>query len=106
LIKRVILAIDILFWYVKSLSAYWFVKSVGPMLILIEKMIFQLIFYSLILVLFVFAFGVSTQSLMYPNQLLNTELLKRVFFPGFFVISKEYYTRTDIMDGKKNKNYS
>lgn len=46
----------------------------------------------------VFAFGVSTQALLYPNQSLNDELLKNVFFPAYFVIGGEYYTRTDIMN--------
>ena len=52
---------------------------------------------ALILVI-MFAFGVSTQALLYANQKLNTELLKNVFFPAYFVIAGEYYTRTSIMD--------
>jgi len=45
-----------------------------------------------------FAFGVSTQALLYPNQSLNSDLLKSVFFPAYFVIGGEYYTRSDIMN--------
>ena len=70
------------------------------MLVLIERMVKQLFYFVLIVVLFMFAFGVSTQSLMYHNQPLDSELLKNVFFPSFFVIFKEYYTRNSIMTGK------
>jgi len=55
-------------------------------------------FISIVLV-FMFAFGVSTQSLMYHNQELDRQLLKNVFFPSYFIIAGEYYTRETIMDG-------
>jgi hypothetical protein len=47
-----------------------------------------------------FAFGVSTQALMYPNQALDKALLNNIFFPSFFVIGGEYYTKDLIMSGK------
>lgn len=59
-------------------------------------------FFLLIVVLFMFAFGVSTQSLMYHNQALNVNILKNIFFPSFFVIAGEYYTRDTIMAGKRS----
>ena len=100
LAARVILCVDILFWYVIGLKAYRFIKSVGPIVIVIEKMTAQLFYFVLIVLAFIFAFGVATQSLMYPNQALDKYLLKNVFFPGFFVFGKEYYTRSEIMNGK------
>jgi hypothetical protein len=54
-----------------------------------------------LVVVFLFAFGVSTQSLMFHNQELNGDLLKQVFFPSYFVIGGEYYTLDDILTGKK-----
>lgn len=108
LAARIILCIDIIFWFFRSLTAYWFVRALGPMLILIEQMLKQLFYFMLIVVLFMFAFGVATQSLMYHNQPLDRTLLKNVFFPAFFVIGKEYYTRNQIMNAEscviKNPN--
>jgi hypothetical protein len=60
----------------------------------------ELIYFLLIVVLFVFAFGVSTQSMMFGNQPLNAELLRQVFFPAFFIIGGEYYTRGILYAGK------
>ena len=54
-------------------------------------------YFLLIVVLFMFAFGVSTQSLMYQNQPLDKYLLRRVFMPSYFIIGGEYYTRELIM---------
>ena len=54
-------------------------------------------FFILIVLVFMFAFGVSTQALLYPNQNLNTQLLANVFLPAYFIIGGEYYTRDNIM---------
>jgi len=56
-------------------------------------------YFFIIIFLFIFAFGVSTQALLYPNQVLDENLLSNVFFPSFFVIAGEYYTRELIMSG-------
>jgi hypothetical protein len=58
----------------------------------------ELAYYITIILVIIFAFGISTQSMLYPNQQLNAELLKNVFFPAYFVIGGEYYTRSDIMN--------
>jgi hypothetical protein len=101
LAARVLLCIDIIVWYLNGLKAYRFVKSVGPILITFEKMARQLFYFIVVALVFIFGFGVATQSLMYPNQVLDKFLLKNIFFPGFFVFGKEYYTRQEIMDGKR-----
>ena len=57
----------------------------------------QLLYFLLIVLIFMFAFGISTQSLMYSNQTLDKNLLANVFFPAYFFIGGEYYTRDLIM---------
>ena len=52
-----------------------------------------------IVIVFIIAFGVSTQALLYPNQVLENKLLQNVFLPAYFVIGGEYYTRDNIMAG-------
>ena len=59
-----------------------------------------MLFFLLIVVLFMFAFGVSTQGLMYHNQKLSIDILKNIFFPSFFVIAGEYYTLDTMLTGK------
>ncbi len=54
-------------------------------------------YFILIMIVFMFAFGVSTQALLYPNQNLNTTLLANVFLPAYFVLAGDYYTRDSIM---------
>lgn len=46
----------------------------------------------------IFAFGISTQALLFPNQDLSWTLLGKIFLPAYFIISGEdYYTRDTIL---------
>jgi hypothetical protein len=44
-----------------------------------------------IVLIFMFAFGVSTQALLYPNQDLDLVLLGNVFIPSYFIMSGDDY---------------
>jgi len=92
LAARILLCINIILWFIKSMYVYKILRSVGPKFFMIQRMLRQLMYFLLIVVMFMFAFGVSTQSLMYHNQELNPDLLKNVFFPAYFIIGGEYYT--------------
>lgn len=51
----------------------------------------------LIVLVIMFAFGVSSTALMLDNSELNYELIKIVFLPGYFVIGGEYYSLDDLL---------
>ena len=46
-----------------------------------------------------FAFGISTQALLYPNQDLNWALLGNVCLPSYFIMSGDDYSIRDIILG-------
>jgi hypothetical protein len=60
-------------------------------------MTINLAMFMLIVLVFMFAFGVCVQSLMFPNQPLNRMLFSNVFFPSFFVIGGDYSTNLGMM---------
>ena len=64
---------------------------------MINKMIRELMYFILIVLVFIFAYGVSTQSLMYHNQKLELALLKNIFFPAYFMLGGDYYEREKLM---------
>lgn len=61
-------------------------------------MLNQLAVFLFIVIVFIFAYGISTQALMYHNQELSFSLLKNVFLPAYFVIGGEYFEREKLMD--------
>ena len=87
---RIILCVDIIFWYIRSLFMYSFIKKMGPMLVMIQILTRNLAFLFLIILVFIFAFGISMQSLMHPNKKIGSRLLKNIFYPSFFVLAGEY----------------
>lgn len=84
----------------RFLEAYWFLREVGPLIVLIQKMTVKLFYFFLVLLVFIFAFGISTQSLMYPNQRVDKYLLKKIFFASFFAIDRDSSAQTDILNGR------
>lgn len=97
------LSFDILLWFFKGLQGFSFVRSLGPKIVMISKMLKQFLQFLSIILLFVFAYGIANQALMYHNQEINLTLLKNIFFPAYFVIVGEYYQREKLLDGKLNK---
>ncbi|CAF0919426.1 unnamed protein product [Brachionus calyciflorus] len=98
LAARIILSIDILFWFFRSLQGYSVIRSLGPKLVMIRRMLNELAVFILIVIVFIFAYGVATQALMYHNQELSLSLLKNVFFGAYFVIGGEYFEREKLME--------
>ena len=43
-----------------------------------------------LIIIFVFTFGVTAQALLFPNQNLEISLLGRIFLPAYFVITGSY----------------
>ena len=89
---------DVILWFCRTLYSYAFIRSLGPKVIMIGRMTRELISFMLIFLVFVFAYGVSTQALMYHNQIFDLSLLKNVFFPAFFVLGGEY-EKEKMMEG-------
>jgi hypothetical protein len=99
LAARILLSLDIIIWFFRSLHGYAFIRSLGPKLVMIRRMISELAYFMLIIIVFVFAYGISTQSLMYHNQAFDLDLMKSIFFGAYFVIGGEYFERDKLMDG-------
>jgi hypothetical protein len=81
----------------RGVKAFSFIRSLGPTLLMIREMTSQLVFFFMIIIVFMLAFGVSTQGLMYYNQNLDRDLIKNIFLPAYFIIGGEYFTRDTIM---------
>ena len=62
----------------------------------------QLIYFMFIVIIFILAFGISTQALLYPNQELDPRLLGNIFLPAYFILSgDDFKIRETIMSSIK-----
>ncbi len=65
-------------------------------------------YFIIIVFVFMFAFGVSTQALLYPNQDISPTLFGNVFLPAYFIIVGDNYqirgTILSAINGLTSKN--
>ena len=61
----------------------------------------ELLYFVLILIVFMCAFGVTTEALMYPNQDLSATLIGNTILPAYFIIAGDDY-RKDTIFGALN----
>ncbi|CAF3886770.1 unnamed protein product, partial [Rotaria sp. Silwood1] len=61
---RIVLAIDLCIWYIRTLDIFSAIKRLGPKLVMIGEMIHDLKFFMLMLIVFILAFGVPAYSLL------------------------------------------
>lgn len=45
-----------------------------------------------------FGYGISSHALRFHNSVLNADLLKKIFFPGYFILGGDYYNLDGIME--------
>jgi hypothetical protein len=98
LAARILLSIDLIFWYLKILVCFTPIKNLGPKITMIGVMTMELLYFIPLIVISMFAFGVSTYALQYHNNIPSYSLLKAVFFPGYFVFAGEFYTLHDMRE--------
>lgn len=84
---RILLCVDIIFWFLKSLYLFAFWRELGPRVFTIIRMTGQLMYFLIIWISFMFAFGIATQALLAPNQTLDRNLISKVFVPSFLFIA-------------------
>ncbi len=95
------MSLDIILWFIKMLHLYAFWRQLGPRVLMIIKMGTQLIYFMVIFVLFMFAFGIATQALITQNQTMDKFLLQRVFLPAFYFIISNLVLSDMVIKSKK-----
>jgi len=80
-------------------------KSLGPKITMIGKMMKQLAFFMPIILLYMFTYSIVSHALQFHNSVPSIELLKDIFFPGYFILGGEHYKLADMRDATSNQCY-
>jgi hypothetical protein len=56
----------------------------------------------LILLVFIFGFGIAMQSVQYHNQALNYGLLTNIFVPAYFTLGGQYFELSGALNDSQN----
>ncbi|CAF0852590.1 unnamed protein product [Rotaria sordida] len=97
---RIVLAVDLSLWYIRTLDMFAAIKRLGPKLVMIGEMIHDLKFFMLMLTVFVLAFGVPTYSLVYGVEKFTWHLPRAIINLAYWQIFGELEALDEI-----EKNY-
>ena len=88
---RVIYATDICYWYIRSLRLIGVNKFFGPFVLMIARMIENMMYFVVLLLVVLMAFGVCRQSILFPNEEPHWKLARHIFYQPYFMLYGEVF---------------
>ncbi|XP_064629774.1 transient receptor potential cation channel subfamily M member-like 2 [Lineus longissimus] len=84
-------AVTLALFYLRFMQAFYVNKEIGPKVIMIKRMLYDVAFFLVIFLVFVLCYGVATQMLLYPNSLPSWQLLKDVVYIPYWQMYGELF---------------
>ncbi|XP_005091977.2 transient receptor potential cation channel subfamily M member-like 2 [Aplysia californica] len=88
---RIIYSITLAMSYLRCMQFFYAEKNMGPKVIMIRRMLTDLMFFFLILLVFVLSFGVAYHANMFPNAPLDWSVFFNVLYYPYFQIYGELF---------------
>ncbi|XP_053614210.1 transient receptor potential cation channel trpm isoform X17 [Plodia interpunctella] len=89
-IGRVIYCVDIIFWYLRILNILGVNKYLGPLVTMMGKMVKNMIYFVVLLLVVLMSFGVARQAILYPDKEASWYLIREVWMFQRFTVVMEY----------------
>ncbi|KAL7047046.1 hypothetical protein ACKWTF_002774 [Chironomus riparius] len=90
-IGRVIYCVNSIYWYLRILNILGVNKYLGPLVTMMGKMVKNMIYFVVLLLVVLMSFGVSRQSILNPNKDADWRLVRDVFFQPYFMLYGEVF---------------
>ncbi|XP_053614209.1 transient receptor potential cation channel trpm isoform X16 [Plodia interpunctella] len=90
-IGRVIYCVDIIFWYLRILNILGVNKYLGPLVTMMGKMVKNMIYFVVLLLVVLMSFGVARQAILYPDKEASWYLIREIFFQPYFMLYGEVF---------------
>uniref|UniRef100_A0A8C8HXY2 Transient receptor potential cation channel, subfamily M, member 1b n=1 Tax=Oncorhynchus tshawytscha TaxID=74940 RepID=A0A8C8HXY2_ONCTS len=90
-IGRVIYCIDIIFWYIRVLDIFGVNKYLGPYVMMIGKMMIDMLYFVIIMLVVLMSFGVSRQAILHPDEEPTWRLARNIFYMPYWMIYGEVF---------------
>jgi len=99
-VGHVLYCFDIVLWIMRLLDIFSVSKYMGPYVVMIGRMSVDLVYFLLIMIVFVLAYGIAQQAILYPQlELASWSMASRVFFRPYFQAHGELFMDApDIID--------
>ncbi|RVE51394.1 hypothetical protein evm_003949 [Chilo suppressalis] len=90
-VGRVIYCVDIIYWYLRILNILGVNKYLGPLVTMMGKMVKNMIYFVVLLLVVLMSFGVARQAILYPDKEASWYLIREVFFQPYFMLYGEVF---------------
>ncbi|XP_017162231.1 transient receptor potential cation channel subfamily M member 3 isoform X4 [Poecilia reticulata] len=99
---RVIYCVNIIYWYIRLLDIFGVNKYLGPYVMMIGKMMIDMMYFVIIMLVVLMSFGVARQAILNPNEDPSWMLARNIFFMPYWMIYGEVFAdQIDHMHSKK-----
>ncbi|XP_068446752.1 transient receptor potential cation channel subfamily M member 1-like [Clinocottus analis] len=88
---RVIYCVDIIFWYIRVLDIFGVNKYLGPYVMMIGKMMIDMLYFVVIMLVVLMSFGVARQAILHPDEEPTWRLAKNIFYMPYWMIYGEVF---------------
>lgn len=93
-VGRLIFCVDIIYWYLRILNILGVNKYLGPLVTMMGKMVKNMIYFVVLLLVVLLSFGVCRQSILYPDKEPSWFLVREIFFQPYFMLYGEVFADT------------
>ncbi|XP_075684122.1 transient receptor potential cation channel subfamily M member 3 isoform X3 [Rhinoderma darwinii] len=88
---RVIYCVNIIYWYIRLLDIFGVNKYLGPYVMMIGKMMIDMMYFVIIMLVVLMSFGVARQSILYPSEEASWKLARNIFYMPYWMIYGEVF---------------
>lgn len=79
-VGRLLFCVDIIYWYLRIFTILSVNKYLGPLVTMMDKMVKNMIYFVVLLLVVLISFGVCRQAILFPDNEANWGLIKDIFF--------------------------
>ncbi|XP_053322585.1 transient receptor potential cation channel subfamily M member 3 isoform X3 [Spea bombifrons] len=88
---RVIYCVNIIYWYIRLLDIFGVNKYLGPYVMMIGKMMIDMMYFVIIMLVVLMSFGVARQAILFPSEQPSWKLAKNIFYMPYWMIYGEVF---------------
>uniref|UniRef100_A0AAY5K8C8 non-specific serine/threonine protein kinase n=1 Tax=Esox lucius TaxID=8010 RepID=A0AAY5K8C8_ESOLU len=103
---RTVYCLNIIFWYIRLLDILAVNQQAGPYVMMIGKMVANMFYIVVIMVVVLLSYGVPRKAILYPNEEPSWKLLKDVVFQPYWMMYGEVYAyEIDVCVNNSDSNH-
>ncbi|XP_063311111.1 transient receptor potential cation channel subfamily M member 3 isoform X2 [Pelobates fuscus] len=88
---RVVYCVNIIYWYIRLLDIFGVNKYLGPYVMMIGKMMIDMMYFVIIMLVILMSFGVARQAILFPSEEPSWKLAKNIFYMPYWMIYGEVF---------------